>query len=80
VAWARTHCFSNEERVWSSRSIISSHGISKVWITEIKAWMYLSGHKYSCPDVLKFPLDLITGRGHRLALFLALPVEGGSTH
>jgi hypothetical protein len=31
---------SNEERVWSSGSIISFHANSKVWITEIKAWMY----------------------------------------
>jgi hypothetical protein len=29
---------------------------------------------------LKFPLDLIPGRGRGLALFLPLPVEGGSTH
>jgi hypothetical protein len=42
--------------------------------------MYLSGHQYSYPDLFKFPLDLITGRGHRLALFLPLPVEGRSTH
>jgi hypothetical protein len=42
--------------------------------------MYLSGHQYNSPDVLKFPLDLIAGRGHRLALFLLLPAEGGGTH
>jgi hypothetical protein len=64
VAWARTHCFSNEIRVGSSRSIISFHVNWKVWITEIKAWMYLSGHQYSCLDIFKFPLDLIIGRGH----------------
>jgi hypothetical protein len=63
VAWARTHCFSNEIRVWSSRNLISFHVSWKVWITEIKAWMYLSGNQYSCLDVFKFPLDLITGRG-----------------
>jgi hypothetical protein len=34
--------------------------------------MYLAGHQYSCLDVFKFPLDLITGI---LALFLPLPVE-----
>jgi hypothetical protein len=51
VAWARAHCFFNEERVWSSRSIISFHANSKVWITQIKPWMHLSGHQYSCPDV-----------------------------
>jgi hypothetical protein len=28
--------------------------------------MYLSGHQYSCLDVFKFPLDLITGRGHMI--------------
>jgi hypothetical protein len=42
--------------------------------------MYLSGHQYSCLDVFKFPLDLITGRDIRLALFLPLPVEEGSYH
>jgi hypothetical protein len=62
--WARTHCFSNEIRVWSSRSKISFHVSWKVWITEIRAWLYLSGHQYSCLDVFKFSLDLITGRGH----------------
>jgi hypothetical protein len=36
--------------------------------------MYLSGHQYSCPDVFKFSLDLIAGRGH--ILVLPLPVEG----
>jgi hypothetical protein len=41
--------------------------------------MYLSGHQYSCPDVFKFPLDLIAGKGHRLALFLPLSIEGGRT-
>jgi hypothetical protein len=30
--------------------------------------------------LFKSPLDLITGRGHRLALFLPLPIEGRSTH
>jgi hypothetical protein len=80
VAWARTYCFSNEERVWTNRSIISFYVNWKVWMTEIKAPMYLSGHQYSCPDVFKFPLDLIAGRGHRLAHFLPLPVEGGNTH
>jgi hypothetical protein len=38
------------------------------------------GHQYSYPDLFKSPLDLITGRGHRLALFLPLPVEGESIH
>jgi hypothetical protein len=42
--------------------------------------MYLSVHQYNCPDVFKFSLDLIAGRGHRLALSLPLPVEGGSTN
>jgi hypothetical protein len=42
--------------------------------------MYFYGHQYSCPDVFKFPLDLIMEEDIRLALFLPLPVEGGSTH
>jgi hypothetical protein len=42
--------------------------------------MYLSGYQYICPDVFKFPLDLIAGRGHRLDLFLPLPVEGANTY
>jgi hypothetical protein len=41
--WAKTYCFSNEERVWSKRSIISFQAKSKVWITEIKSWIYWSG-------------------------------------
>jgi hypothetical protein len=49
-----------------TRSIISLHVNWKVWITEVKAWMCLSGHQYSCPDVFKFPLDLIAGRGHKI--------------
>jgi hypothetical protein len=28
--------------------------------------MYLSEHQYTYPDVLKLPLDLITGRGHKI--------------
>jgi hypothetical protein len=42
--------------------------------------MYWSGHQYSYPDLFKSPLDLITGRGHRLTLFLPLPVERGNIH
>jgi hypothetical protein len=41
--------------------------------------MYLSVHQYSCPDVFKFPLDMIARRGHRLTLFLPLPIEGGGS-
>jgi hypothetical protein len=63
--------------------MISFHADSKVWVTEIKAWMYWSGcigHQYSYPDLFYSLLDPITGRGHRLSLFLPLPVEGGSIH
>jgi hypothetical protein len=43
MVWAGTHCFSNEKRVWSRRSIISFHANSKVCIAEIKAWIYCFG-------------------------------------
>jgi hypothetical protein len=57
--------------------MISFHVNLKVWITEIKAWMYWSGAS-AYADA--YPLGLITERGHRLALFLPLLVEGGNTH
>jgi hypothetical protein len=65
--------------------MISFHANSKVWITEIKersgAFICTGlGHQYSYPDLFKSPSGLVTGRGHRLVLFLPLPVKGGNIH
>jgi hypothetical protein len=58
--------------------MISFHANLKVWITEIKAWIYWPRASVQLPRSFLKSLRSDNWKGHRLALFLLLSVEGGN--